>query len=89
MPSFNSTYWPPPAWIVPVPISRSTSASAKISFSSAHSAGISTPCGSKWPFSRDTERPSAPAAMPSRTTSCIALICASVAPGFWQSSPIT
>ena len=40
MPSFNSTYWPPPAWIVPVPISRSTSASAKISFSSAHSAGM-------------------------------------------------
>ena len=31
MPSFNSTYWPPPAWIVPVPRSRSTSASAKIS----------------------------------------------------------
>ena len=75
MPSFNSTYWPPPAWIVPVPSSRSTSASAKISFSSAHSAGIGTPCGSKWPFSRDTERPSAPACMPSRTTSCIALIC--------------
>ena len=70
---------PPPAWIVPVPISRSTSASAKISFSSAHSAGICTPCGSKWPFSRDTERPSAPAFMPSRTTSCIALISSSVA----------
>ena len=75
MPSLSSTYWPPPAWIVPVPSSRSTSASAKISFSSAHSAGIGTPCGSKWPFSRDTERPSAPAFMPSRTTSCIALIC--------------
>src|SRR5258708_10803573 len=55
--SFNSTYWPPPAWIVPVPRSRSTSASAKISCSSAHSAGIGTPCGSKCPFSRDTERP--------------------------------
>src|SRR6516225_1080912 len=25
MPSFNSTYWPPPAWIVPVLISRNTS----------------------------------------------------------------
>ena len=41
--------------------SRSTSASAKISFSSAHSAGIGTPCGSKWPFCRDSEKPSAPA----------------------------
>ena len=33
-----------------------------------------TPCGSKWPLLRDTESPSAPASMPSRTTSCIALI---------------
>ena len=40
MPSFSSTYWPPPAWIVPVLISRNTSPSAKISFSSAHNAGM-------------------------------------------------
>ncbi len=40
MPSFSSTYWPPPAWIVPVLISRNTSPSAKISFSSAHRAGM-------------------------------------------------
>ena len=58
---------------MPVPSSRSTSPSAKISFSSAQSAGMWTPCGSKWPWLRDTERPSAPAFMPSRTRSCICL----------------
>ena len=35
-PSFSSAARPPPDWMMPVPISRSTSPSAKISFSSAH-----------------------------------------------------
>ena len=37
-------------------------------------AGIGTPCGSKCPFCRDSDKPSAPCVNASRTTSCIAAI---------------
>ena len=39
-PSFSPASTPPPDWMMPVPSSRSTSPSAKISFSSAHNAGM-------------------------------------------------
>src|SRR5207245_2259860 len=77
--SFISAPLPPPDWMRPVPRSRSTSPRAKISFSSAQIAGMCTPCGSKWPWLRDTDRPSAPAFMPSRMRFCIWRISSSVA----------
>ena len=73
---------------MPVPTSRSTSASAKSSDSGAQAAGIRVPATSKWFMFRVIERPRAPASSASRTTPRMIASSASVAGRSEHASPM-